>query len=85
MKTTLNIPDDLMREVKMRAVQRNRKLQETIADLLRLGLACEQGERAPQRRVQLPLIHCLPARPGQELTPDRLAEIVMHQDAVESM
>lgn len=85
MKTTLNIPDDLMRAVKMRAVQANRNLQETVAELLRLGLACEGGEVALRRRVSLPLIQCAPAQSGQELTQERVAEILTHQGALESM
>ena len=39
MKTTLEIPDQLMRRVKMRAVQRNQKLKDTIATLLEAGIA----------------------------------------------
>ena len=39
MKTTLDLPDDLVREVKIRAVRENRKLKDAIADLLRLGLS----------------------------------------------
>ena len=39
MKTTLEIPDDLMRRVKMRAVQRNQKLKDTVATLLEAGIA----------------------------------------------
>ena len=35
MNTTLELPDDLMREVKIRAVMENRKLKDAIADLLR--------------------------------------------------
>jgi hypothetical protein len=39
MKTTLELPDDLMRRVKLRAVHRNRKLKDEIAQLLEAGLA----------------------------------------------
>jgi hypothetical protein len=39
MKTTLDLPDDLARAVKLRAVEENRKLKDVIADLLRRGLA----------------------------------------------
>jgi hypothetical protein len=33
MKTTLDLPEDLMRALKLRAVEENRKLKDTIADL----------------------------------------------------
>jgi plasmid stability protein len=39
MKTTLDLPDDLMREVKIRAVHEHKKLKDTIAELLRKGMA----------------------------------------------
>jgi len=39
MKTTLDLPDDLMREVKIRAVHEHKKLKDTIAELLRKGIA----------------------------------------------
>jgi hypothetical protein len=38
MKTTLEIADELMRRVKMRAVQRNQKLRDTVATLLEAGI-----------------------------------------------
>jgi hypothetical protein len=34
MKTTLELPDDLMRDIKVRAAQENRELKDLIADLL---------------------------------------------------
>lgn len=39
MKTTLELPDDLMRRIKLRAVHRNRKLKDEIAQLLEAGIA----------------------------------------------
>ena len=43
MKTTLEIPDDLMRRVKTRAVQRHQKLKDAVAQLLEAGMAAEPG------------------------------------------
>jgi hypothetical protein len=39
MKTTLDLPDDLVKEVKLRAIHEGRKLKDAVADLLRKGLA----------------------------------------------
>jgi hypothetical protein len=39
MKTTLELPDDLIKEVKLRAVHDGKKLKDAVADLLRQGLA----------------------------------------------
>jgi plasmid stability protein len=59
MKTTLDLPDDVMRAVKIRAVEENRRLKDTIADLLRRGLAQELRGPAPvRRRVKLALVVC---------------------------
>ena len=38
MKTTLDLPDDLMREVKIRAATQGKKLKDVMADTLRNGL-----------------------------------------------
>ncbi len=52
MKTTLELPDDLMQRVKLRAVHRNQKLKDAIAQLLELGMAAsphaEKLPRAPK-------------------------------------
>jgi hypothetical protein len=83
MKTTLDLPDELMREVKHRAVEENRKLKDTIAELLRIGLAQELSE--PELILnpgELPLIKVgRKARPGREITPERAAEILIEQEA----
>jgi hypothetical protein len=83
MKTTLEIPDDLMREVKHWAIEENRRLKDMVADLLRSGL--EQRRAGPstiRNRVKLPLIqggHS--ARPEEEMTPERLAALLIDQEA----
>jgi hypothetical protein len=83
MKTTLNLPDDLMRAVKLRAVEEDRTLTDTIADLLRIGLAQEQaGSSRRGHRVQLPLVKSTrKPQPGEELTPERVAEILLEEEA----
>ena len=52
MKTTLELPDGLMHRVKLRAVHRNQKLKDAIAQLLELGMAAspdtEKTPRAPK-------------------------------------
>ncbi|PZR78826.1 MAG: hypothetical protein DLM52_02280 [Chthoniobacterales bacterium] len=49
MKTTLDLPDELMREVKIRAVHEHKKLKDIIAELLRKGIAA-----AKPRRLNIP-------------------------------
>jgi plasmid stability protein len=47
MKTTLELPDHLMREVKIRAAEEGRKLKELVAELLRRGLDAPLEGAAP--------------------------------------
>ena len=83
MKTTRELPDDLMRTIKIRAVEENRKLKDTIVDLLRRGLSQEPFEPTSVRnRVRLPLVRCAhEALPGEEMTPERVAEVLLEEEA----
>jgi len=85
MKTTLELPDELMREVKFRAVEENRKLKDMIADLLKKGLAQsssgEQAVRGGRRATVFPLVRAAhPALPSEEMTPERVADILLEQE-----
>jgi len=83
MKTTLDLPDDLMKDIKIRAVKENRKLKDAIADLLRRGLSQKIVEPPTVRhRVDLPLVRCAhEARPGEEMTPERAAELLLEEES----
>ena len=55
-KTTLEIPDDLMRRAKIRAAERNQKLKDTITQLLEAGFASvadDDKSDDPPRPVRL--------------------------------
>jgi plasmid stability protein len=81
-KTTLDLPDDLVREVKIRAVRENRKLKDAVADLLRLGLSHRKPVQSSRRRVALPLVACVhPARLGEEMTPERVARVLLQEES----
>jgi plasmid stability protein len=88
MKTTLELPDALVKQVKLRAIRDGRKLKDAVADLLRKGLAAEAetASAGPVVRTDkstgLPLIECRhAAAPDEEMTADRAAEILLSQDA----
>ena len=49
MKTTLELPDELMRRVKMHALTRSQKLKDAVAHLLEAGIAAEPRADLPQR------------------------------------
>ncbi|MGH3633046.1 antitoxin [Mycobacterium sp.] len=83
MKTTLDLPDELMRAIKVRAAQQDRKIKDVVAELLRRGLSqADSGPPiSPARRVRLPLVHCEhPARPDREMTPERVAAALLDQE-----
>jgi hypothetical protein len=48
MKTTLDLPDPLMRQVKIRAASEGRKLKEVVADLLEKGMMTSKAEVFPE-------------------------------------
>jgi hypothetical protein len=84
MKTTVDLPAELVRTIKIRAIEENRKLKEMIAELLRRGLgeesSVEQG--AVRRRVTLPLVQTAhPANPDEEMTPERVAAVLIAEDS----
>ena len=88
MKTTLDLPDALMRQVKLRALREGRKLKDAVADLLRKGLAADAttAAEAPvvarDKKTGLPLIRCKKAAsPQDELTPERVADVLLAQEA----
>ena len=65
MRTTIDLPDDLLRRVKARAAMEGVKMKELIALYLQQGLAqTPAGPRAERRRSAVPL---LPTPPGVTL------------------
>ena len=46
MKTTLDLPDGLMREVKIRAIHEDKKLKDAIAEFIRKGMAAGKSRPA---------------------------------------
>ncbi|HEY7091062.1 MAG TPA: hypothetical protein VH518_23395 [Tepidisphaeraceae bacterium] len=89
MKTTLDLPEDLVRRLKLRALREKRRLKDCVADVLRAGLAAKSAALKPpailskDRKTGLPLICCRRSAPrGQELTPQRLAEILAQDHVI---
>ena len=83
MKTTLELPDDLMRAIKIRAASEDRKLKDLVAELLRQGLANDgPAPAAIRHRVEFPFFrggHA--ARPEEEMTPERISELLLDEEA----
>lgn len=81
MKTTLDLPDELVREVKLRAVTQGRTVKDLVADLLSRGLGLMPLERSAVPRAGsrveigeqgLPLIRCAPDAPASRMSPEDL-------------
>ncbi|MBX7104619.1 MAG: hypothetical protein K1X57_11095 [Gemmataceae bacterium] len=90
MKTTLELPDQLVNQVNLFALRKGMDLSDTVALLLREGLAADRAEAAalPKPQVTIdpktgfPVIPCSPvAHPEDELTPERVADILCALDS----
>lgn len=82
MKMTLDLPVDLVREMKLRAAHEGRKLRDVATEVVRRGLASPNVSGGVSRkRVMLPLIECANAEAlTTELTADRVAEVLLSQE-----
>lgn len=90
MKTTLDLPEALVRELQRRARQHGQDVAHLAADLLWKGLAASPSphETTPPATIEthpltgLPYIACShPAPPEAEMTPDRVADLLVEQEA----
>lgn len=86
MKSTFELPDDLVREIKLKAVHEGRKLKDAMAELLRAGLAAgavkAKGRTARKQKPSLPLVKCRhAATEATEMTPQRVADVLLEQEA----
>ena len=82
MKTTLDLPDHLMREVKIRAAQQGKKLKDVMADTLRSGLgATHQNIEAPRAIIAkhpvlgFPTVKCAPNSAASQMTLEELLQL----------
>lgn len=79
MKTTLDLPDSLVLDIKRHALNEGLKLKDTMAMLLKLGLKARRNQtEAPAKRVLLPLVIC---KQRAELTPEQVADTLLTQEA----
>ena len=66
MRTTVTIPDDLLRRAKQKAVATGRSLAEVVSDALRESLS-PRPRRSKERRVKLPTYGQGGLQPGVDL------------------
>lgn len=79
MRSTFDLPDDLMKRAKIAAVRRGSTLRDLVAEALSRLLA-DQGpperKRMNQAPIQLPPGHTIPVRSNAEI-----AQLFEHEDA----
>lgn len=82
MEITLDLPDDLMREVKIRATQQGKKLKDVMEDILRSGLgATPQNIGAPRAIIAkhpvlgFPTVDCAPNSAASQMTLEELLQL----------
>lgn len=83
MKTTFELPDELMREVKIRAVNENRRIKDVVTEAIRRGLAMQDSvSDSVQYRVRLPLVETAHrANTDDEMTPDKVASLLLAEES----
>ena len=77
-KTTFDLPEELVREMKFRAVRQGKKLREVAEEVLRRGLAAPPSpptQGGGRRRVPLPLIPRPEGSKPFDLSGERLVEL----------
>jgi hypothetical protein len=70
MRTTLNLPDELMRRAKIAAVKRGSTLRDLVAEALRRLLADQSPatrRRMTKAPIKLPPGHTIPIRTNREI------------------
>jgi hypothetical protein len=90
MKTTLDLPDDLVQELKLRSVHERSKLKDVAAAALRRGLRTEStGTQASEPLADgimlnqrgFPVFRCAPNAPASRMTAEQL--IALEQKTIE--
>ena len=85
MRTTMDLPDDLMRAIKMRALQEGKKLNEIMPELLANGLKTDRVKLTKARLgvdEKTGLLVILGGKtPKREMTPTELSDILNEQEA----
>ncbi len=93
MKTTVELPDNLLRKIRLRAVQSGQKLKDTFVDLLRKGLAAAQPSKAAGQRpvikthpvTGLPYFECPADAPAQYMTTAELIALEQETQFAEDL
>ncbi|MEK6231019.1 MAG: hypothetical protein N2A42_04150 [Luteolibacter sp.] len=80
MKTTLDLPEELVREMKVRAAREGRKLREVATEVIQRGLSAPTPTKeVAAKRIKFPILRCEgPAT--RQFTPEELDEILFQPE-----
>lgn len=83
MKKTLDLPDDLVQELKLRSVHERKKLKDVAAQVIRRGLAVNETTPAAalKKAIKLQLFECAANAPATKMTADEL--VALEQQIIE--
>jgi predicted transcriptional regulator len=79
MKTTIELPDDLLRDVKVLAAREGRTMKELLAEMIRAFMKSKAPGKRTHRLTydEMPLLKGKrKARAGKEITPERVYEVL---------
>ena len=96
MKTTFDLPPELVRELKLRAVHEGRKLKDVAADLLKRGLADPKTPAKPKPakpKIEilangLPVVRCAADAPAKRMSAAELLALEqenLHQEDLQRL
>ncbi len=93
MKTTFDLPPELVREVKLRAVHEGRKLKDVAADLLKRGLEAPEKpakSRPAKPRIEirsngLPVVRCSVNAPVKRMSAAELLALEQETQHAEDL
>ena len=94
MKTTLDLPDELIHEIKVRAVHQRRTVKDLVAEFLRQGLGMAPLGEAEKRPVSpmvktgkhgLPVILCAPSAPATRMSAAELLALEQETQTEEDL
>jgi len=79
MKTTLDLPEELVREMKIRAAREGRKLREVATEVIQKGLSMSApAKKVASKRIKFPLFKG--GKATQQFTPEELDEILLQEE-----
>ena len=73
MKTTLDLPSDLVHALKLHALHEGRKIKDVVAAFIASGLAAQAPKSKPEKgHLTFPLFPCGPKAPASTMTTEQI-------------